>query len=406
MQTYERGRLYERPDGSPAEPPASDAPEAAPPPAAATAQPVIVNRGLGARAVALLIALSLIGGGVAGAAAGAATARGGGDTPRVLGAAPVSITEDSVVVDVVKQISPAVVTIVAELAPGRDALGRRARESASGSGVIFDQRGYILTNEHVIRNAQTLNVILSDGRKVPARFVGADAPFTDLAVIQMEEQAPAAADFGDSDALTPGQRVVAIGSALGDFRNTVTLGIISGLHRTWRGEGTVMEDLLQTDAAINHGNSGGPLVNAAGQVIGINTSVIRATQGGDIVEGMGFAIPSNTAREVGRQIADKGRVSRPYLGVTHQQISPALASLYSLPVKQGVFILRVNPGSPADQAGVVEGDILVKIGDTVMDEQHPFLNVLMKFQPGQKVPLLINREGKEMTVEVTLSERS
>lgn len=409
MQPYDRGRLYERPaspydrtdddetyEAAAASRPVASAPVPAPAPTA---------RSLSMGVVALLVVGSLIGGVVGGAAAGLAMTRGGGDSPRVLSNAAVSITEDSMVVDVVKEISPAVVTIAAELAPARDALGRRSRESASGSGVIFDKRGYILTNEHVIRNAQSISVILSDGRKVPARLVGSDAPFTDLAVIQMEEQATAVADLGDSDVLTAGQRVIAIGSALGDFRNTVTLGIISGLHRVWRGEGVVMEDLLQTDAAINSGNSGGPLVNAAGQVIGINTSVIRSTEGGGIVEGMGFAIPSNTAREVGRQIAEKGRVSRPFLGVTHQQISPALAALYTLPVKQGVFVVRVNPGSPADKAGVVEGDILVKIGDVVMDEQHPFLNSLMKFQPGQKVPLLINREGKEITVEVTMGER-
>ncbi|MCX6022023.1 MAG: trypsin-like peptidase domain-containing protein, partial [Chloroflexi bacterium] len=260
--------------------------------------------------------------------------------------------------------------------------------------------------EHVISGAQNISVIFSDGRKLPAKLIGHDKPFTDLAVIQVSEAVEATADFGDSDALTPGQRVVAIGSALGDFRNTVTMGILSGLHRTWRGEGTVMEDLLQTDAAINHGNSGGPLVNSAGQVVGINTSVIRATQGGDIVEGIGFAIPSNTAREVGRQIAEKGRVSRPYLGVTHQQISPALASLYSLPVRQGAFVLRISAGSPADKAGVVEGDIITKIGDFPVDEQHPFLNVLMRFQPGQKAPLTLNREGKETTVEAALTERS
>lgn len=361
----------------------------------------------------MVVLLALLAFGAGGAAGGlvALMVAGGssgvalGTSGRLSNTTQVTMVEDSAVVNVVKQVSPAVVTVVSELAPQRSPTGRRFRESSSGSGVIIDKRGYIITNEHVVRDGQTIAVILSDGRKLPAQMVGSDAPFTDLAVIRVSDENLPLAEFGDSDALIPGQRLIAIGSALGDFRNTVTMGIVSGLHRTWRGENLVMEDLIQTDAAINHGNSGGPLVNAVGQIIGINTSVIRATQAGEPVEGIGFAIPSNTVREVGRQLIQRGRVARPYLGISHQQINPALASLYALPVRQGVFVLKVSPNSPAEKAGVVEGDIITKIGGNPVDEERPFLNVLMRFGPTDKVTVTVNRDGKEMGIDVQLAER-
>ncbi|MBI4498418.1 MAG: trypsin-like peptidase domain-containing protein [Chloroflexi bacterium] len=359
--------------------------------------------------LALLLLVALGVGGAAGGLAALLLVGGLGGGPggagRLAGAAQVTLVEDSAVVKVVKQVSPAVVTVVSDLPPQRGTSGRLFRESASGSGVIIDRRGYIITNEHVVREGQTISVILADGRKLPAALVGTDDPFTDLAVIQISAENLPLAEFGDSDALIPGQRVVAIGSALGDFRNTVTMGIVSGLHRTWRGEGRTMEDLIQTDAAINHGNSGGPLVNALGQIVGINTSVIRATQAGDPVEGIGFAIPSNTVREVGRQLVERGRVARPYLGVSHQQITPALASLYGLPVRHGAFILRVNANSPAERAGLLEGDILTEIGGVPINEEQPFLNVLMRFSPDDKVVLTVNRDGKEVRLEAQFIER-
>ncbi|HLC29617.1 MAG TPA: trypsin-like peptidase domain-containing protein [Dehalococcoidia bacterium] len=317
-----------------------------------------------------------------------------------------TLEENSAVIEVVKKVGPGVVTIVAAVDnPG--GLGGATRPvSASGSGVVLDPRGFIVTNVHVVAGARSLDVVFADGRRQVAEIVGTDSPFTDIAVVKVSAKDLDTLPLGDSDALTPGQRVVAIGSALGDFRNTVTEGVISGLHRTWREGGIVLEDLIQTDAAINHGNSGGPLVNTQGQVIGINTSVIRQTQGGEAVEGIGFAIPSNTVQLVARQLIEKGRVTRPFLGVAHQQINPALASFYNLPVKYGAFVLQVTADGPAGRAGVQAGDILVRLGDDPIDDAHPFLNVLMKHAPKERVKLTVNRNGQQLELEAVLTERN
>ena len=320
----------------------------------------------------------------------------------------VTLVEDSAIVNVVREVSPSVVTIVSDLGSRRGGASRRGfEETASGSGVIIDKKGYIVTNEHVVRGSQGLTVVLADGTRSPARVVGTDVPFTDLAVIKVDNNnldlSPI--QLGDSDSLESGQRVIAIGSALGDFRNTVTLGIISGLHRTWQGNGAVMEDLIQTDAAINHGNSGGPLVNSLGQVVGITTSVIRTTQDGEPVEGIGFSIPGNTVKTVVEQLIRNGKVSRPYLGISHQQITPAIASLYSLPVKYGAFVVQVSALSPAAKSGLKEGDLLAKINETPVDEEHPFLNVLMKFKPNETVNLTVYRDNKMIQLKATLIER-
>ena len=318
----------------------------------------------------------------------------------------VTLVEDSAIVNVVRDVSPSVVTIVSDLGSRRGGARRGFEETASGSGVIVDKKGYIVTNEHVIRGNQGLTVVLADGTRSPARVVGTDVPFTDLAVIKVDDNLNLTpVMIGDSDALEPGQRVIAIGSALGDFRNTVTLGIISGLHRTWQGNGAVMEDLVQTDAAINHGNSGGPLVNSLGQVVGITTSVIRSTQDGEPVEGIGFSIPGNTVKTVVEQLIKSGKVARPYLGISHQQITPAIASLYSLPIKYGAFVVQVSALSPAAKAGLKEGDLLAKINETPIDEEHPFLNVLMKYKPNETVNLTVYRDSKMIQLKTTLTER-
>lgn len=317
-----------------------------------------------------------------------------------------TLVENSAIIEVVRKVGPAVVTIVAEVDNPGGLRGATRPVSASGSGVVIDPRGFIVTNAHVVSGARSLDVVFADGRRQAAELVGTDSPFTDIAVVKVSAKDLETLPLGDSDALTPGQRVVAIGSALGDFRNTVTEGVISGLHRTWREGGIVLEDLVQTDAAINHGNSGGPLVNIQGQVIGINTSVIRQTQGGEAVEGIGFAIPSNTVQLVARQLIEKGKVTRPFLGVAHQQINPALASFYKLPVKYGAFILQVTADGPAGKAGVQAGDILVRLGDDPIDDAHPFLNVLMKHAPKERVKLTVNRNGQQLELEAVLTERN
>jgi len=181
--------------------------------------------------------------------------------------------------------------------------------------------------------------------------VGADK-YNDIAVLKTEGAAPAVAALGNSDALQPGESVIAIGSPLGDFKNTVTVGVISATGRSIdTGEGYQIEGLIQTDAAINQGNSGGPLLNLAGQVIAVNTLIVRGTGSGAVAEGLGFAIPIDTARVVAAQIIEKGYFAHPFLGITYQPISPAVAQTYDLPVQWGVYVSRVRPTAPPAKAG-------------------------------------------------------
>ena len=357
-------------------------------------------------ATALLVVIALLSGGAGGAGVTFLLLGGGRAGASALASGSMTLLEASAIVNVANKINPGVVTVLTEVDAPAQRRGATVPESASGSGFIVDPKGYIVTNAHVVQGAQSLSVVFTDGERKEAKLIGTDQPFTDLAVIKVEADKLEPVSFGDSDALVPGQRVIAVGSALGDFRNTITQGIVSGLHRTWRGSGgVVIEDLIQTDAAINHGNSGGPLVNTAAQVVGINTSVIRQTQAGDPVEGIGFAIPSNTARLVARQLVEKGRVARPDVGFTQQRVSPALASFYGLPVRYGAFVLQVNPGGPAAQSGIKEGDIVTRVGNDAIDEAHPYVNLLIKHEPGEKVTFTLNREGREMKVDITLNER-
>lgn len=249
-----------------------------------------------------------------------------------------------------------------------------------------------------------MKVILSDGTEQKAVVVGSDI-YSDIAVLKTEGTVPAVATLGNSDALDPGETVIAIGSPLGNFKNTVTVGVISATGRSIdTGNGYQIEDLIQTDAAINHGNSGGPLVNLAGEVIGINTLIVRNTASGDVAEGLGFAIPVNTAQAVAGQIVQKGYFARPYMGINYQPINPDIAARYNLPAQWGVYVMKVADGSPASKAGLKQGDIITKIGDVALDETHPYVNTLFTFKPGDQITLEIMRDGKEMQVQITLGE--
>jgi len=199
--------------------------------------------------------------------------------------------------------------------------------------------------------------------------------------------------------------VIAIGSPLGNFKNTVTVGVVSATGRSIdTGNGYQIEDLIQTDAAINHGNSGGPLVNLAGEVIGINTLIVRNTGSGDVAEGLGFAIPVNTAQAVAQQIIQKGYFARPYLGISFQPINPDIALRYNLPSQWGVYITRVSSGSPASQAGLQEGDIITKVGNVKLDETHSYVNTLFTFKPSDQINLEVVRGNETVQVQVTLGE--
>jgi len=312
------------------------------------------------------------------------------------------------VADVVDSVGPAVVTVINTMEARPDPWGySQTPPEASGSGVIVDPRGYIVTNYHVVENAAELTVIFQDGTDKPAQLIGHDYPFSDLAVIQVDGEGYSYATLGDSEALRVGETVVAIGSALGDFRNTVTTGIVSAVGRSLQvDQDTVMEGLIQTDAAINHGNSGGPLVNLRGEIIGINTAIVRGSgYSGNVAEGLGFSIPSSTARYVVDELIAKGKVTRPYLGVRSVTINSSLANYYGLPVDHGVYVTEVLGGTPADQAGLQQDDIVVRIGEYALGEDHPLVNVLSHFESGQQVTLLVNREGQEIELQVVLGER-
>lgn len=326
-------------------------------------------------------------------------------TPTVDSHIQVSTTDvQTTIIQAVERVGSAVVTVIGTVPGQQTMFGWTPDQTVSGSGVIVSEQGYILTNNHVVESATGLNVIFADGEQSPAALIGTDL-YADLAVLKTKGQAPSAAVLGNSDLLKPGESVIAIGSPLGDFKNSVTVGVVSATGRMIdTGEGYLIEDLIQTDAAINSGNSGGPLVNLAGEVVGINTLVVRSSESGAPAEGLGFSIPINTARAVAEQIIEKGFFSRPYLGIRWQSITPDLAAAYQLPVQWGIYLTFVEQDSPAGLVGLVQGDFLTQIGDVPLDETHSFINALFNYQPGETVLIKGVRNAQPFEVEVTLGE--
>ena len=326
-------------------------------------------------------------------------------TPTAAPAAQGAAGDDAVLnapARIARDVGPAVVTVVSQLPSQSGFFGSYQPPPARGSGVIIDPRGYVITNNHVVESAEQLFVVLADGRQKQASLVGTDYPFSDLALVKIEGDGFPAARLGDSDTLQQGSWVVTIGSALGDFRNTVTVGVVSALGRSLQTDGAVLDDLIQTDAPINHGNSGGPMLNLAGDVIGINTAIIR---GGDQqAEGIGFAIPSNTVRYVADQLIANGRVARPYLAIDYVAITPRLAALYRLPVDYGLYIQRVGRGSTVEQAGMQPGDILLSLAGEKLDERTPLIRALSHHQVGDRLAAEFWRDGATQTSDVTLEE--
>jgi serine protease Do len=315
-----------------------------------------------------------------------------------------TVDVETAITKAVQEVGPSVVTVVGTIPGQQTFFGFSGDTTSTGSGVFISADGYILTNNHVIDGAQQLQVIYSDGTQHDATLVGTDQ-YSDLAVLKVTGTVPAVASLGNSDALNPGESVIAIGSPLGDFKNTVTVGVVSATGRSIdTGNGYSIDGLIQTDAAINQGNSGGPLVNLAGQVIAINTLIIRSSGTGTVTEGLGFAIPIDTARVVSEQIIQKGFVSRPYLGITWQPITPRVAAIYRLPVQYGVYITDVAANSPADQAGLRVNDIITGIDDITLDETHAYINTLFQYSAGDTVTLTVNRNGKSIQVKATLGE--
>jgi 2-alkenal reductase len=280
--------------------------------------------------------------------------------------------------------------------------------------VIISEQGHIVTNNHVVENATGLRVLFADGTLQEARLIGTD-PLNDIAVIRVQGAVPGVASIGDSTKLQPGETVLAIGSPLGNFRNTVTAGVVSALNRSLPGTG--LEGLIQTDAAINSGNSGGPLINLAGEVVGINTLVVRGDSGGfgfgaAPVEGLGFAVPSAIFRNVADQLIATGRVRFPFLGITYLTIDGQVAAEFNLPVQNGAYIRSSRPGEPAVQpgsaaarAGLREGDIIVAVDNVRLDYNTSLRQLLLRYKPGDTVTLTVLRDGRERAIQVTLGER-
>ena len=277
-----------------------------------------------------------------------------------------------------------------------------SRGSSSGTGVIFSSQGYIVTNHHVIEDARAITVLLTDERQLEAKVIGADSA-SDLAVLYVEGENLIAAEFGDSTQLRVGDSVAAIGDPLGsELRGTLTNGIVSAINRDVSVGGRTMT-LIQTNAAINSGNSGGPLINCYGQVIGINTLKISDSASSAGVEGLGFAIPSATVKEIVDQLIDQGYVSgRPSLGISGESVSNFYQHYYRMPA--GLYITYIESDSDAAAKGIVTGDILLSLGEIRITSEEDLVSALYNLNPGDSVTAIIYRYGMQYQVDLTLSE--
>ncbi len=302
------------------------------------------------------------------------------------------------VVRVAKTVGPAVVGITNK-AVARDFFNRTVETEGVGSGVIFRKEGYIVTNNHVIAGAKELIVSLADGNTINGELVGADE-VTDIAVVKVDSKDLPVAKFGNSDDVMVGEPAIAIGNPMGlEFAGSVTVGVISALNRTLEINDRRVK-LLQTDAAISPGNSGGALCNADGEIIGINSAKL-ATNG---VEGMGFAIPINTVQTIIDELMQKGYVARPYLGVTIFDKQTAARYGYTLSIDKGVYVFQVAIGSPADKVGLQRGDIILSIDNKEVNSVTEVRNDIAARKIGDKVKIRFDRDGRESNVDIVLEE--
>ncbi len=321
------------------------------------------------------------------------------------------VQESSAVIDVAQKVSPSVVSITSK-AITQGFFGAQQQEGA-GTGMVVSSDGLIMTNRHVVDDTTAnYTVVTNDGKSYPATVVSRDT-INDVAFVRISATGLKPVELGDSGAVKVGQQVIAIGNALGQFQNSVTSGIISGLSRgvtagdsgsaLGNGSSENLQDLLQTDAAINPGNSGGPLVNLDGQVVGINTAVAGQAQN------IGFAIPVNEVKALISSVKSKGRIVRPYLGVRYVAIDKQTATENNLGVSDGAWVQAADdanpgvvPGSPAEKAGVKEGDIIIKVNNDKIDATHSLQSLIGKHNVGDKVTITVMRDGKSQTITATL----
>jgi S1-C subfamily serine protease len=328
-----------------------------------------------------------------------------------------SLNEEVIITSVFEDLKDSVVHITST-GVGEDEFMEPIPVSGQGSGVIISSDGYIVTNDHVVSGAEDIDIRLTTGYTTSARIIGTD-PSSDTAVIKIDapfELRPA--QFGDSDKLRPGQLAIAIGNPFG-FQNTVTIGVISALNRTLRSsDGFNMQGIIQTDAAVNPGNSGGPLVNSAGEVIGINTAIFSTLQGGfQAFQGIGFAIPINTVKKTSSVLISEGEIIRPWLGITGMTLTEEVSSSFNLSVMEGVLIITVVEDGPADSNGFLGthsrpsdpdfsvGDIIVEMDGRKTNSIDKLVEIILTKEVGDKVNVKFFRDGAIGEVEVELGQR-
>jgi serine protease Do len=312
------------------------------------------------------------------------------------------------IAEIAEKVSASVVSIVTSTKT-KNFFGQDYESAAAGTGIIVTSDGYILTNKHVINGATSITVVLDDGTTYEDVELVATDPLNDVAFLKIKDVSGlTAATLGDSKTLNVGQQVMAIGNALGQYQNTVTVGVVSGLGRSVTasdGSGyntETLSDMIQTDAAINSGNSGGPLVNAAGEVVGINTATSTTA------ENMGFAIPISSVKGMLKQLIETGSAERTYLGVYVAEITPEMAKAYNLPVTAGAYLYSpstysaIVKDSPAAKAGLKDKDIITKVNGVEIGKAGTLTDLIGEYKPGDTVQLTVIREGNEIAVNVTL----
>ena len=312
------------------------------------------------------------------------------------------------VAGVADRVRPAVAFIAVRAAGAQSAFGAAQPRAGVGSGAIFDPQGYIFTNNHVVEGGQQIKVVLPDGREFDARLIGRD-PQSDIAVIKIDGQNLPVARLGDSDKLRVGEWVVAIGNALGlEGGPTVTAGVVSAVKRTVDlpgPSGGSIENAIQTDTAINPGNSGGPLINLNGEIVGINTLVAGQVSADYQAQGIGFAIAMNNAKPIIDEIVAKGRVERPWLGVSVMTLTPAIAQQIGIPMVEGIVLSEAVPNSPAARAGLRQGDVITSLDGQPIRRTEDLRDQLARKKVGDSISLTVRRGTQQHTVQVQLSAR-
>ncbi len=305
--------------------------------------------------------------------------------------------------DAIDRTLPAIVTVIADLPS--DAGGQEGLQTRNlGTGIVIDDVGHVVTNFHVVEGATSVAVALATGEQRPARVVGDDSPFTDLAVLQVPALGLRSTTLAPSREVRLGEPVVALGGSAIAGGNTAQFGIVSGVRRSWPRPNVTLEDLIQTDAAVNHGDSGGALLSSAG-IVGLLTTVIRETPNGLPITGVSFAQSTDSIRPAVEGIIRVGRYPRARLGIErldqHLEITPGIAARQQLPVTQGALVTRVAPRSPAEAAGVRAGDIVLGLNNIEIDLDTPLVNLLKDVRPGARVELQVVRNGQPVVVPVT-----